>query len=64
MRIFVTLDEESMAKAQAYTGLTKKSALMREALKALVEREAGRRLVALGGSDPDAEYVPRGRPAF
>lgn len=61
MRTTLALDDELMAQAQAYTGLTEKSALVREALKALVEREAAERLIRLGGSDPDAKAAPRRR---
>jgi Arc/MetJ family transcription regulator len=39
MRTTLVLDDELMAKAQAFTGLKKKSAVVREALKALIERE-------------------------
>ena len=62
MRTTVTLDDELIKKAQKYTGITEKSALIREALKSLVAREAGRRLVALGGTDPTATAAPRRRP--
>ena len=62
MRTTVALDDEMVAKAQAYTGLNEKSALMREALKALIERESARRLARLGGSEPDLEAAPRRRP--
>jgi hypothetical protein len=41
--------------------LVEKSALMREALKALIEREAARRLAELGGTSPDMAYIPRRR---
>jgi Arc/MetJ family transcription regulator len=61
MRTTVVLDDELVAKAQKYTGIAEKSALLREALKALVQREAARRLALLGGSDPDAEAAPRRR---
>jgi Arc/MetJ family transcription regulator len=61
MRTTVTIDDKLFAQAQAYTGIKEKSALLREAIKALVEREAARRLILLGGSDPDAEAAPRGR---
>ncbi len=61
MRTTLALDDELVARAQAYTGL-KKSALVREALKALIEREAAERLIALGGSDPAAAAAPRRRP--
>ncbi len=33
MRTTITLDDELMAKAQKLTGITEKSALIREALK-------------------------------
>jgi Arc/MetJ family transcription regulator len=52
MRTTIALDDDLLAKAQAYTGLSEKSALVREALKALIEREAARRLARLGGSEP------------
>jgi Arc/MetJ family transcription regulator len=61
MRTTIALDDELVAKAQAYTGVTEKSALVREALKALVEREAARRLARLGGTEPDLRPVPRRR---
>lgn len=63
MRTTLSLDDDLLAKAQAYTGLTEKSALVREALKALIEREAARRLIRLGGSQPDFVAPPRRRPA-
>lgn len=61
MRTTVTLDDELLTQAQNYTGLTEKSALIREALKALIQRESGRRLAKLGGSDPHATAAPRRR---
>jgi Arc/MetJ family transcription regulator len=59
MRTTIALDDELLAKAQAFTGLREKSALVREALKALVERESARRLARLGGSEPDLVTVRR-----
>jgi hypothetical protein len=35
--------------------------MVREALKALIERESARRLARLGGSEPDLKDVPRRR---
>jgi Arc/MetJ family transcription regulator len=61
MRISVTIDDELVKKAQGYTGITNKSALVREGLRSLVHREAGRRLAALGGSQPDLKPIPRRR---
>jgi Arc/MetJ family transcription regulator len=61
VRTTLTLDDELVAKAQQYTGIREKSALVREALKRLVEREAARRLARLGGSQPDLKPIPRRR---
>jgi Arc/MetJ family transcription regulator len=62
MRTTIALDDELLAEAAAYTGIKERSALLREALKALVEREAARRLARLGGSEPQLKPVPRRRP--
>jgi Arc/MetJ family transcription regulator len=62
MRTTLTLDDALVAKAQELTGITEKSALVREALRGLVARESGRRLGLLGGSEPDARPIPRRRP--
>lgn len=61
MRTTVNFDDDLMAKAQAFTGLKEKSALIHEALKALVERESARRLALLGGSEPKLSPIPRRR---
>ena len=61
MRTTIALDDELLAEAEAYTGLREKSALVREALRALIEREAARRLARLGGSEPDLAPIPRRR---
>jgi Arc/MetJ family transcription regulator len=61
MRTTLALDDDLLAKAQAYTGLKEKSALVREALKALIERESARRLARLGGSEPNLRSPPRRR---
>ncbi len=62
MRTTIALDDDLMAKAQEYTGLKEKSAIVHEALKALVQREAARRLARLGGTMPELKSVPRRRP--
>ena len=61
MRTTLALDDELIAKAQAFPGLREKSALVREALKALIERESAKRLARLGGSEPELELPPRRR---
>ncbi|MGO8713562.1 MAG: type II toxin-antitoxin system VapB family antitoxin [Rhizomicrobium sp.] len=62
MRTTLALDDELLAKARELTGLTEKSSLVREGLKALIERESARRLARLGGTEPGAEAPRRRRP--
>jgi Arc/MetJ family transcription regulator len=62
MRTTVTIDDQLLSDAKELTGIDETSRLVREALKLLVAREAGRRLAAMGGSQPDLAYVPRRRP--
>jgi Arc/MetJ family transcription regulator len=62
MRTTLVLDDELLTAAQEYTGIEEKSALVRMALKRLVESEAARRLAKLGGSEPDIVMPHRRRP--
>ncbi|MBB6253598.1 type II toxin-antitoxin system VapB family antitoxin [Nitrospirillum iridis] len=62
MRTTLALDDDLVAKAQSFTGLKEKAELVREALKALIERETARRLALLGGSEPELETASRRRP--
>ena len=59
MRTTLNIDDELLAEAQRVTGLKEKVALVREGLRALVERESARRLAKLGGSEPRLRSVPR-----
>lgn len=61
MRTTLALDDDLVAEAQRLTGTTEKGALVRQALRALIERESARRLAQLAGSEPDAAPVPRRR---
>jgi len=63
MRTTLALDDDLLAKAQALTGLKEKSALVREALKALIERESAHRLARLGGTERKLKPIPRRRSA-
>jgi Arc/MetJ family transcription regulator len=63
MRTTMALDDERVAEAQDLTGLKEKTSLIREALKALIERESARRLARLGGTEPDLKAPPRRRSA-
>ncbi|MEE4298582.1 MAG: type II toxin-antitoxin system VapB family antitoxin [Pseudomonadales bacterium] len=62
MRTTINIDDELLAEAQRMTGMTERTALLREGLRALIERESARRLARLGGSERQLEPVPRRRP--
>lgn len=61
MRTTLTLDDDLVAEAQRLTGTAEKSALVREALRALIQRESARRLARLGGTEPAFTEIPRRR---
>lgn len=61
VRITVMLEDDLIKTAQSYTGIKQNSALIQTALKQLIEREAARRLAAMGGTVPDLKEVPRRR---
>ncbi|MGH3979471.1 MAG: type II toxin-antitoxin system VapB family antitoxin [Pseudonocardiaceae bacterium] len=61
MRTTLVLDDDLLTEAQRLTGTTEKTALVREALGALIERESARRLARLGGTEPALGDVPRRR---
>jgi Arc/MetJ family transcription regulator len=63
MRTTIILDPRLVEEARAATGIKEKSALVRAGLEALIQREAGRRLAALGGTMPDLQVPPRRRSA-
>lgn len=61
MRTALVLNDDLAAEAQRLPGTTEKTALVREALRALIERESARRLARLGGSEPQLGEPPRRR---
>lgn len=63
MRTTVTLDDKLLKAASAAIGTSERSVVLREALQALIERDAARRLARLGGSDAKAGASRRRRPA-
>ena len=63
MRTTLNLDERLLSEAQRLTGIDGKTTLVREGLRALIERESARRLARLGGSEPQLLPVPRRRTA-
>lgn len=62
MRSTLNLDDKLIEEAQRLTGIKEKTALIRTALETLIAQEVGRRLAALGGSQPDFNAGPRRRP--
>jgi Arc/MetJ family transcription regulator len=62
MRTTINLDDDLIREAQRLTGMKERTSLLREALRALIERESARRLARLGGSEP-AAAMPRRRRA-
>ena len=61
MRTTLALDDDLIREAQRLTGTSEKSALVRQALRALIERESARRLAQLAGTEPALSEIPRRR---
>lgn len=61
MRTTLALDDDLLSKAQALTGVSEKADLVREALRALIERESAKRLARLTGTQPELSSTPRRR---
>jgi Arc/MetJ family transcription regulator len=61
MRTTLALDDDLLRTAQEFMGVSEKTALIREALKALIERESARRLASMGGTSPALKNIPRRR---
>ncbi|HYN55560.1 MAG TPA: type II toxin-antitoxin system VapB family antitoxin [Motilibacterales bacterium] len=61
MRTTVTIEDSLIERAMELTGTSERSALIRDALQALIARESARRLILLGGTDPEAAAAPRRR---
>mgnify|MGYP006271228795 CR=1 FL=1 len=61
MRTTINLDDELLSKAQELSGLEDRGQLLREALRALIERESAERLSRLAGTEPQLNDIPRRR---
>jgi hypothetical protein len=61
MRTTLIIDADLLERARSLTGIQEKTALVRAGLEALIAREAGKRLAALGGTQPQLSRVPRRR---
>lgn len=64
MRTTLNIDDELLAKAIELTGIKEKSAIMRESLQALVERESAKRLALLDATEPELMDIPRRQSAL
>jgi Arc/MetJ family transcription regulator len=61
MRTTLNIDDDLLEQASQLSGLREKTAVVREGLRALIERESARRLAKLGGTEPQVEPIPRRR---
>ena len=59
MRVTINLDDELLEEAHRLTGVTGRTALVNEGLRALVERESALRLAKLGGSETQLKPATR-----
>ena len=57
----LNIDDQLFEEAVRLTGVKEKTALLRESLRALIQRESARRLALLGGSEPKLGDIPRRR---
>ena len=62
MRTTMNLDDKLVREAARLTGLKEKTAVVHRGLEALIARENGRRLAALGGTQKRLVVPPRRRP--
>ena len=63
MRTTLIIDDDLLSRARQLTGILEKTALIHAGLKALIAREAAKRLAALGGKQPKIAHIPRRRSA-
>ena len=59
MRTTLNIDDHLLKEASCLTGIEGRTALVKESLRALIERESARRLASLGGSEPQLQSIPR-----
>ena len=63
VRTTLNIDDQLMKRATQLTGVHEKTQLVRLGLEALISREAAKRLIKLGGSDPQVKAIRRRRSA-
>jgi len=62
VRTTININDELLEEARRITGVERRTDLIHEGLRALIERESARRLARLGGSEAQLRSVPRRRP--
>jgi Arc/MetJ family transcription regulator len=62
MRTTFNIDDDLIVEAQRLTGITERTAVIHEGLRALIERESARRLARLGGTERTLRAPRRRRP--
>jgi Arc/MetJ family transcription regulator len=63
MRTTLIIDDKLLDRARQMTGIAAKTALVHAGLEALIAQAAGKRLAAMGGTQPELDDIPRRRPA-
>lgn len=63
MRTTLIIDDQLLKRARELSGIEEKTALVHAGLEALIALEAGKRLAALGGSQPKIAAIPRRKSA-
>jgi Arc/MetJ family transcription regulator len=61
MRTTFNIDDDLLGEAQRLSGLTERTAVIHEGLRALIERESARRLARLGATERSLRVPPRRR---
>jgi Arc/MetJ family transcription regulator len=63
MRTTLNIDDETLRRAAAITGIKEKTSLVNKGLAALIAAESARRLARLGGTEKGLRPIPRRRAA-
>ena len=63
MRTTLNIDDAVLRQASKLTGITEKTFLVLQGLKALIAIESSKRLAELGGSEKSLRAIPRRRSA-
>jgi Bacterial antitoxin of type II TA system, VapB len=61
LRVTIEGEDAVLERARLFVEIHDDSLLINDALRALIERESGRRVAALGGSEPRSRPIPRRR---